>query len=67
MYILNIKPCDLCDFDHVMVDDARWAGMTNSETADPLGFSHSTVHTEWCEKQTNKPPLKTPNNTYICI
>ena len=35
--------CDLSDFDHGMIVGARQAGLRISETADLLGFSHTTI------------------------
>lgn len=41
MFTLNIKnegKCVVCDFNHRMVVNTRWAGLNISETADPLVF-----------------------------
>lgn len=35
--------CDLSDFEHCMVVGALQAGLSNSESADLLGFSHSAI------------------------
>lgn len=59
MLISNIrmgKKYDLCDFDSCMVVGAGWAGISISETADLVVFSHtavSEVHQEWCKKTKN--------------
>ena len=48
------KKCDLSDFDRGMIVGARQGGLSISETAHLLGFSHTTVSRvcrEWCEKQ----------------
>ncbi len=37
------KKEDLSDFEHGMVVGARRAGLSISETADLLGFSHTTI------------------------
>lgn len=37
------KRCNLTDFDHGMVDDARHTGLSISETDNLLGFSHTTI------------------------
>ena len=43
---LNVRmgnKCDLSDFDHGMIVGAKQNGLSISETADLLGFSHTTV------------------------
>ena len=48
------KKCDLSDFDRGMIVGARQGGLSISETADLLEFSHTTVSSvcrEWCRKQ----------------
>ena len=37
------KKCDRSDFDHGMIVGARQGGLSISETADLLGFSHTIV------------------------
>ena len=37
------KKGDLSDFECGMVVGARWAGLSISETADLLGFSHTII------------------------
>ena len=39
----NGKKCDLTDFDRGMIVGARQGGLSISETADLLGFTHTTV------------------------
>ena len=51
------KKCDLSDFDHGMIVGARQGGLSITETADLLGFSHRTVARvcrEWCKKQNRR-------------
>ena len=43
------KKCDLSDFDRGMIVGARRGGLSISETADVLGFSHTTVSLEFVE------------------
>ena len=48
------KKGDLSDFERGIVVGARQAGLSISETADLLGFSHtpfSMVYREWPEKE----------------
>ena len=60
------KKCDLSDFDRDMIVGARQGGLSISETADLLGFSHTTVSRvcrEWCEKQ--KHPVPEGRNMFL--
>ena len=48
------KKYDVSDFDHAMIVGARQGGLSISETADPLTFSHATVSRvcrELCKKK----------------
>ena len=54
------KKCDLSDFDRGMIVAARQGGLSISETADLLGFSHTTVSRvcrEWCKKKQKRHPV----------
>lgn len=53
---LNIRMClgDLPDSEHGVVVGVSWAGLSISESADLLGFPHTTcsrVDREWSEKE----------------
>ena len=55
--------CDLSDFDRGTIVGARQSGLSISETADLLGFSHTAVSSvcrEWCKK------LKTSSEQQFC-
>lgn len=48
---IRMKKCDLCDFNHGIVVDARWASLSISESANLLGISYtivSRVCSKWC-------------------
>ena len=46
---LFFKKCDLSDFDRGKIAGARQGGLSISETADLLGFSHTIVPIEFAE------------------
>lgn len=52
------KKCDLSDFEHGIAVGARLAGLSISEAADRLSYSHTTisrVYREWSEKRRKYP------------
>ena len=60
------KKCDLSDFDRGMIVVAWQGGLSISETADPLGFSHATVSREY-EKQKTSSGQQFCGQTHIVI
>lgn len=45
------QKCDVGEFDSGLIVAARRAGLSISESDDPLGCSCATVHYEQCQKQ----------------